>query len=567
MNPNSSGSATPLTGNPSMWENLIAFLRRMLGGQPVTTTTSEKFEAAPQDNAMYVIAPGGYRIRVPQTGDMGDRVGELIPEVRAGLALLPPLPHVVTEILREIQDSNSTASSVANIAASDPALAASLLRMVNSAASGMARKTTSVADAVSYLGFAIVRSLVVKLRLGDVLPVKGDGIVDAEDLWVHSLAVSYIADALSDRVPGIDKGFVWTLGLLHDIGKLAIISRFPDQAAQLRFAASQHDGTESSLQREARLLGSDHAGAGSTLAWQWKLPADLVQAIRYHHNPMASWKPGDPAPLKHAMYIVQIANQLAKYCYTYSDDMEIDAVDDQVFRELGLPASMPQLLDHRVRAAVAKAIFFAEESTQRPLTSVRRLLRLHHGDAAMRLATRLQAAPNSPARLTIGESAATALFAGDCPVYQQRGANALPAQSVLASAKRARFAAPANSNGIKFLLEAMELHQSALELSVKQRQPAMLLIRALLPNLIQDTGEPSTIETVQFYNGRRLQLAFRAPCLSISKRLGQGADPELGRRVLEAELANILNLGWFEQIQITSDGGTILFVGDESRLI
>src|SRR5207248_6487104 len=123
----------------------------------------------------YVIAPGGYRIRVPRAGDVGNSVGELIPEVRAGLALLPPLPQVVTEILREIQDPRSTASSVAEIASSDPALAASLLRMVNSAASGMARKTTSVSEAVSYLGFAIVRSLVVKLRLADVLPVKGEG--------------------------------------------------------------------------------------------------------------------------------------------------------------------------------------------------------------------------------------------------------------------------------------------------------------------------------------------------------------------------------------------------------
>ena len=68
----------------------------------------------------------------------------------------------------------STASSVAEIASSDPALAASLLRLVNSAASGLSRKTTSVSEAVSYLGFAIVRSLVVKLRLADVLPGRPD---------------------------------------------------------------------------------------------------------------------------------------------------------------------------------------------------------------------------------------------------------------------------------------------------------------------------------------------------------------------------------------------------------
>ena len=248
---------------------------------------------------------------------------------------------MVTEILKEIQDSNSTASSVANIAASDPALAASLLRMVNSAASGMSRKTTSVSDAVSYLGFAIVRALVVKLRLGDVLPVKGDGISDAEDLWVHSLAVSYIADALAERVADVDKGFVWTLGLLHDIGKLAIISRFPDQAAQLRFAAAKHDGSESSLQRKARLLGSDHAAAGADTRLAMETPRGSGPGHPPSPPPAGRLEARRSDPLKHAMYLLQIADQLAKYCYTYSDDMEIDAIDESVFRELGLPASMP----------------------------------------------------------------------------------------------------------------------------------------------------------------------------------------------------------------------------------
>ena len=115
-----------------------------------------------------IIAPGGFRIQRPHPIGDGGAVNlgtfdQLLPEVRQGLSLLPPLPTLVIELLKETQSSSSTASSVADIAASDPTLAASLLRAVNSAAFGLSQKVTSVSQAVSLLGFGAVRSLVVRL--------------------------------------------------------------------------------------------------------------------------------------------------------------------------------------------------------------------------------------------------------------------------------------------------------------------------------------------------------------------------------------------------------------------
>ena len=64
------------------------------------------------------------------------------PTVRQALQTVPPLPTVVIELLREVQDPNSTAAGVARIASSDPALAAALLRTVNSSAFALKRKVT-----------------------------------------------------------------------------------------------------------------------------------------------------------------------------------------------------------------------------------------------------------------------------------------------------------------------------------------------------------------------------------------------------------------------------------------
>src|SRR5512132_2151354 len=93
----------------------------------------------------------------------------VVAPIREGLSEVPPLPHVVRELLRELSDPTSNARSVAAIAASDPALAASLI------------------------GYSLVRSLVVRMRLQLIMPARSGGqqAYDAEDLWVHSLAVAY----------------------------------------------------------------------------------------------------------------------------------------------------------------------------------------------------------------------------------------------------------------------------------------------------------------------------------------------------------------------------------------
>ena len=236
-------AANPPVG---FFESLRLLFVRILGMRRRTaeTTTSRRSnssdgieESGVDDQGAFVIAPGGYRIRVPHPSDVGHSVGDMLPSVKQGLALLPPLPTVVIELLREIQDPKSTASSVAEVASSDPSLAASLLRTANSAAMGLSRTITSVSEAVSYLGFGTVKAMVIRLRLDEVLAPKNDeSAQEADDLWVHSLAVSYAAECLARQIGGVDHGFVATLGLLHDVGKLAVLSQLPAEAAKVRAA-------------------------------------------------------------------------------------------------------------------------------------------------------------------------------------------------------------------------------------------------------------------------------------------------------------------------------------------
>jgi putative nucleotidyltransferase with HDIG domain len=511
--------------------SLIQSLLRRFFVPAALEVAGDVTESDEADAGTYVIAPGGYRIRVPQPDDVHHSIGEMLPSVRQGLSILPPLPRAVTQLLKEVQDPNATAASVADIAASDPALTASLIRTVNSAAFGSRRKITSVAEAVTSLGFSSVKSLVLRLQLDQVLGGKAKSNDDVEDLWIHSLIVSYIADCLARRVPGVDRGFVSTLGLLHDIGKLVVHTQFPQEAAQLRDAHGDDD--EGLLQRESRVLGVDHAELGATLAGGWGLPGDLVKAIRWHHFPARAFEPGDPKPLHQAMSLLQMANQLAKYCYVYGDEMEIDAVTAAAFDAVGFAHDLPALLGSDIRAAASRAIFFADEG--RSITSVRRFLRLNQGDAAARLLASLGPVGRRNRQVAVNEELCSALFAADAPV--------------------SRFSATANRAGLQQLLA--QIKEASLLMPADSRLAASLIAGCLLSNTA--TCPEERVEAAVGQMAGRTRLAIRSSALTFNSRFGSACPASAAAAALDSELANVLNLAWFESIATSGDGGTLVF--------
>jgi hypothetical protein len=89
-----------------------------------------------------------------------DDAAELSDEIIRGLEQVPPLPKAVQAVMRELDSASASAKSVGEIVASDPVVGAVVLRVVNSAATGLRRRVLSVQEAVAYLGFAQVRTLI-----------------------------------------------------------------------------------------------------------------------------------------------------------------------------------------------------------------------------------------------------------------------------------------------------------------------------------------------------------------------------------------------------------------------
>jgi hypothetical protein len=342
--------------------------------------------------------------------------------------------------------------------------------------------------------------------------------------------------------------------LLHDIGKLAVLAQLPGEAESI-WMDSTIDPAESTLAREARVLGIDHAGLGANLAAKWKLPADLVQAIRNHHRPAGAFGAADPMPLRKSLHIMQIANQLAKYCYPHSDRMEIDAVSDEVFSLLGLEPSLPKLLTDDVRKAIGKAIFFATASTHRPAGAPRRFLRPLGRDEAIRvLASPAQGEPG----VVQDDSLAAILFGDGAREFRIQG-DAAPDAAGVAHARLV--IGGVTPLAMEQCLAAAVQHQEKMDMDVEARSAATLTIKSLLANLLPMSAKEDTIEVAQLIEGRRMTLAVRAPGLATDRRIGAKAAAGSARRLAEVDLASLLNLGWFEKIAVSGDGSTLIFVG------
>jgi len=288
----------------------------------------------------------------------------LIEDVAKGLEKIPPFPDAVLKVFKELDSASSTAKSVADILSTEPVLTATLLRVANSASTGLGREIVTVPDAVAYLGFSSVKALLFRLKVGRLFskPSRSGG-YNAEKLWVHSMAVAQVAEELARRAGRTDPQLAMTVGLLHDIGKVAINCQFPETVRELWKGGGAAD--ESFLAREQRLFGADHAFVGGYLAERWKLPDELVEMVKLHHLPRE--QPISLRPeARRSLFAVCVANQLVKFCHVYCEDMEIDIIPEQVMTELGLPLETEKLLDRRMQEIIQKAAMLGAPAGDRP---------------------------------------------------------------------------------------------------------------------------------------------------------------------------------------------------------
>ena len=211
----------------------------------------------------------------------------LPPELQRALSKVTDigsLPEITTRVMELVEDPDATVRDMHALIQRDPALAAKILRVVNSAFYGLPAQVGSLERAVTMLGLTAVKNLALSASLGHMFKAEQLSTqFTVRDLWLHSVAVAVCARALAGlgRAAPPDEAFL--AGLMHDIGLLVEQQLFSEKLRNIIDLCTSESTEFCELER--RELGADHQAFGGAIALKWKFPPLLHRAIAYHHEP------------------------------------------------------------------------------------------------------------------------------------------------------------------------------------------------------------------------------------------------------------------------------------------
>lgn len=227
----------------------------------------------------------------------------------------PPLSRTVVEVSRLIANKKDVPDTpeLVRIVNTDPVVATSVLRRINSAYYGMGRRIGDLQKAVFLLGFDEVCDIVLTagmMRLDDVL-YSGEQNRIFEQVMKMSVGTASYARKIASHLQIAQHQTAFTIGLLHTIGRLVLLYNRPHDYEALWYT-SDH-GFAPAATSEQIIFGTDHAELGAQAAESWNLPEVVVQVIRHYLTP-GHLK--DPALRMLALTLSVAANATERLCLT-----------------------------------------------------------------------------------------------------------------------------------------------------------------------------------------------------------------------------------------------------------
>ncbi len=266
----------------------------------------------------------------------------------AGEVELFSLPKVYTQIVQTLEHPETSAQKIADVVSKDASLSGRLLQLANSPIFSFSGKVDSISRAISILGTKDLSTLVLGISVVRKFDNVPSHLFNMEDFWRHSIRCGLYARILAShlRLPGEEKYF--TGGLLHDIGRLILIEKVPEQfTSVISRAVSKR---KPAYQAEQDFWQTDHSSIGKELAKLWRLPSSLVQMIGGHHSPGAAHYQLEPC-------LIHVADILAHACgQELSIFNEIPALQAKAWEVTGLSESMLAQTVRQVDAEFEKVV-------------------------------------------------------------------------------------------------------------------------------------------------------------------------------------------------------------------
>lgn len=263
-------------------------------------------------------------------------------DVFANATQLPSIPQIVQELIQSFNDPHADTTAVANKVAMDQALTAKLLRLANSSFYGSSRRIASAQDAVLFLGFDALRTLVMASGIAGAIKTAPD--FDLKAFWKRSFAIAALCKWLVRRgeLKSLNAETAFTAGMLHDLGNLLLHSTSPALMKTVDTAVAA-GASRGDVEKQA--LGCTSVDVGAELARRWKFPESLCTAVSAQFSPQVS---ENPPAYAHVVY-------LAKYLYL----MQVAKADVQA-----MAADLPRDVATALKLNTEKLVSYWDETSE-----------------------------------------------------------------------------------------------------------------------------------------------------------------------------------------------------------
>jgi len=268
----------------------------------------------------------------------------------------PTPPPVAMRVLQLAQNPDIDLAKVADAVSADPAIAAKVMRIANSAMYARRRQSTNLRQALITLGLNATLTLALSFTLVQVLKKTTTGGFDFQAYWRRTVLSAAWGKLLASELGRRDAEEIFLGSLLQDLGMLVVFKLWPEVYEGIAPFKIEHPRI---CQHEQNCIGTDHRAIGSALLGIWNMPANLVQAVQHSHDQSAAGVEGDE---KAFVRIVAMSGELSDVWLGARNDVTLRRVGQQTHKYLGIqPHRLGEMFDLvKEQLPVAEELFQME---------------------------------------------------------------------------------------------------------------------------------------------------------------------------------------------------------------
>jgi putative nucleotidyltransferase with HDIG domain len=197
---------------------------------------------------------------------------------------LATIPANAMKIIQTINNPDASIKEISALIERDVPLTTKILKIANSPFVGFAGEVATIQRALTVLGLSQVKNIILAIALYSAfINYENTEYFDREKFWHHSFGTGQIAKHLAERMKFRFQGEEFVGGTIHDIGKIILDQYFPEEFRKI--LEYSRENSIPLIESEVKILGASHEELGAWLLEKWQFPGNLVEVVRFHHEP------------------------------------------------------------------------------------------------------------------------------------------------------------------------------------------------------------------------------------------------------------------------------------------